>query len=205
MPQHYEVVDGEPLPVQLGGHPALDFCNTWAGWDGHDAGDYLVSYRSLAVWSAWVGLLSETQARAAERDAAHSAGRAATVLERARRFRAGLYEVLTTRAALLPWPQPLVDELRGAVGACSWSDDPPGPRWAVDPDAGVAAPLAAVAWSALGLLTSSELARIRICPGPGCGWLFVDPSGRRKWCSMATCGNRAKARRFADRARAARG
>ena len=38
-------------------------------------------------------------------------------------------------------------------------------------------------------------ARLRICPR--CGWLFHDSSkgGRRRWCSMSTCGNREKAGR----------
>lgn len=48
------------------------------------------------------------------------------------------------------------------------------------------------------LLTSPELSRVKMCADPGCGWLFVDRSknGRRSWCSMRDCGNRAKARRF---------
>jgi predicted RNA-binding Zn ribbon-like protein len=32
--------------------------------------------------------------------------------------------------------------------------------------------------------------------------VFLDPSHRRRWCIMAVCGNRAKARRYADRRRA---
>ncbi|MEM9223702.1 MAG: CGNR zinc finger domain-containing protein [Pseudomonadota bacterium] len=42
-----------------------------------------------------------------------------------------------------------------------------------------------------------DMARLRMCPGHDCGWLFVDESrnGRRRWCTMATCGNREKARR----------
>lgn len=37
--------------------------------------------------------------------------------------------------------------------------------------------------------------RIRTCDR--CGWLFLDSSrgGRRRWCSMSTCGNREKASR----------
>ncbi|MFE6504874.1 CGNR zinc finger domain-containing protein [Kitasatospora sp. NPDC057738] len=27
-------------------------------------------------------------------------------------------------------------------------------------------------------------------PSTGCGWLFPDASGRRRWCSLATCGTR---------------
>ena len=43
--------------------------------------------------------------------------------------------------------------------------------------------------------------RIRICGDETCRWLFYDESrsGRRRWCDMATCGNRAKARRHRER------
>jgi predicted RNA-binding Zn ribbon-like protein len=43
--------------------------------------------------------------------------------------------------------------------------------------------------------------RIRICASETCRWLFYDESraGRRRWCDMATCGNRAKARRHRSR------
>ena len=45
--------------------------------------------------------------------------------------------------------------------------------------------------------------RIRVCAGPGCILHFHDASraGRRQWCSMAACGNRAKARRHYARTR----
>ena len=43
--------------------------------------------------------------------------------------------------------------------------------------------------------------RIRICASDTCRWIFYDESrtGRRRWCDMATCGNRAKARRHRER------
>jgi predicted RNA-binding Zn ribbon-like protein len=43
--------------------------------------------------------------------------------------------------------------------------------------------------------------RIRICANDTCAWLFYDESraGRRRWCDMATCGNRAKAQRHRER------
>ncbi len=49
--------------------------------------------------------------------------------------------------------------------------------------------------SAVELLTRGPLDRVGACPR--CGWLFVDTSknGRRRWCSMAVCGNREKVRR----------
>ena len=58
-----------------------------------------------------------------------------------------------------------------------------------------------VAISAVDLLTSSDLGRVKICPAHQCEWLFLDDSrnGTRRWCSMAECGNRAKARLHYDR------
>lgn len=52
-----------------------------------------------------------------------------------------------------------------------------------------------IAESAFVLLTRGPLDRLGACPS--CGWLFVDTSknGRRRWCSMATCGARDKSRR----------
>ena len=39
-----------------------------------------------------------------------------------------------------------------------------------------------------------DLADVKACEGESCTLLFVDRTGRRvrRWCSMATCGNRAK-------------
>jgi predicted RNA-binding Zn ribbon-like protein len=48
----------------------------------------------------------------------------------------------------------------------------------------------------LELLRTAPPGRLRRCSGPGCVLWFLDTSrnGRRRWCSMAGCGNRAKAR-----------
>ena len=46
--------------------------------------------------------------------------------------------------------------------------------------------------------------RLRICDNDTCRWVFYDgsPTGRRRWCSMASCGNRAKAARHRARVKA---
>jgi predicted RNA-binding Zn ribbon-like protein len=38
--------------------------------------------------------------------------------------------------------------------------------------------------------------RLKVCPGPHCGWVFYDHSrnGSGRWCSMNVCGGREKAR-----------
>ena len=62
----------------------------------------------------------------------------------------------------------------------------------------------AVAADAVELLADPlRLARLHRCPGRDCGWIFLDVSGRRRWCSMATCGSREKMRRMYARRRAA--
>lgn len=52
-------------------------------------------------------------------------------------------------------------------------------------------------------LTSGLPERIRVCASDTCQWIFYDASrtSRRRWCDMATCGNRAKAARHRARAR----
>ena len=58
----------------------------------------------------------------------------------------------------------------------------------------------AVATDAIALLQDlSRLKRVSRCPGRGCGWLFLNTSGRRRWCSMSTCGSRDKMRRLHQR------
>lgn len=56
----------------------------------------------------------------------------------------------------------------------------------------------AVARSAAELLTNGDPRRLRKCANPGCCLMFYDTSkgGRRRWCSMQTCGGRAKVRAF---------
>ncbi|MEO6444335.1 MAG: CGNR zinc finger domain-containing protein [Gemmatimonadaceae bacterium] len=57
--------------------------------------------------------------------------------------------------------------------------------------------------SAADSLIGGELTRIRRCGAPRCSRVFHDSTrnGRRRWCEMSTCGNRAKAARFRARER----
>ena len=54
--------------------------------------------------------------------------------------------------------------------------------------------LTAIARSAAELIAAGPRAPIRKCANPDCGLFFYDASrtGKRRWCSMAVCGNRAK-------------
>lgn len=61
----------------------------------------------------------------------------------------------------------------------------------------VASLIGRLAVQAASLLTSPDLARLKICATLACDWLFLDTSknGRRRWCQMNICGSREKAKR----------
>jgi predicted RNA-binding Zn ribbon-like protein len=54
-------------------------------------------------------------------------------------------------------------------------------------------------------MAEEDWARLKLCGEPACRWVFYDRSRNHssRWCSMASCGNRQKARRFRERARTA--
>ena len=58
------------------------------------------------------------------------------------------------------------------------------------------AALSTIARDAVELFGGPLARRIRVCAAENCGLLLVDTSrpGRRRWCSMELCGNRAKIR-----------
>ncbi len=58
--------------------------------------------------------------------------------------------------------------------------------------------------SAADALVLGELVRVRRCADPRCSRVFFDntKNGRRRWCDMATCGNRAKAARHREKIKA---
>jgi predicted RNA-binding Zn ribbon-like protein len=58
----------------------------------------------------------------------------------------------------------------------------------------VEATLALVARDSLETISGFDARRLRRCSNPDCNIIFLDTSrpGRRRWCSMATCGNQAK-------------
>jgi predicted RNA-binding Zn ribbon-like protein len=59
--------------------------------------------------------------------------------------------------------------------------------------------LAAVARSGAEIIAEGSRASLRLCANPHCGLFFYDTSRthRRRWCSMAVCGNRNKVAAFA--------
>jgi predicted RNA-binding Zn ribbon-like protein len=63
--------------------------------------------------------------------------------------------------------------------------------------------LARLADPLVALVAAGDASRLRVCANDSCRWAFYDTSrtGRRRWCDMATCGNRAKAARHRARAK----
>jgi predicted RNA-binding Zn ribbon-like protein len=55
------------------------------------------------------------------------------------------------------------------------------------------------------LLASIEITRVKQCPGPTCGWVFLDVTRNRsrRWCNSAECGNRSRVQAHYARTKAA--
>lgn len=65
--------------------------------------------------------------------------------------------------------------------------------------------LGIIAQDAIGSLAGSFADLVAVCADPSCRGLFLDmsPASNRRWCSMNTCGNRAKKAAMAERRSAA--
>lgn len=189
----------------VGGHPALDLVNTVSDRvEIAQGAERLGSLEDLSGWLLSVGLITPAQARGLAR-LAGPFGEA--WLEPVRGLREAAWRLLGAVAVgQRPDPEALRQILLAAGAAVAELgplDDPAAARL-VAPD------LAAVTGRPDGLLALLALQvldaylvlprdRLRCCPR--CGWLFYDRSrgGRRRWCKMATCGNREKASRHYGR------
>lgn len=181
----------------LGGTLCLDFANTvdWtAGGEQLPATDALVAPDALERWGRRLDVGAEPSG---ERE-----------LLLARDLRDALHQIFSALALEQP-PSPFaMSRLRFAyaqavaAGRLEVREDGGwGLDWPADEHRRVRF---AVAADAVALLADpARLARLSRCPGRDCGWLFLDTSGRRRWCSMATCGSREKMRRMYARKRAA--
>lgn len=71
--------------------------------------------------------------------------------------------------------------------------------------AGVGGALGALLAIVVGAMGEGTWERLKACPADDCLWVFYDRSRNRsgRWCTMAECGNRAKARAYRERARKA--
>ena len=191
---------------RIGGRLCLDFTNTIGSHAGPNPNEHLGSYDDLVAWGRQLDVIPPRTAKQLAAEALAHPSTAAACLARAKELRGGLYRI--PRRSRRGRRRPLISlrpnrELKTALGRqrlvltgdkVNWSFDS-GP-----PD--LDAMLWPVARSAAELLTGDEaIGRVRECASDTCGWLFVDTSknGSRRWCDMADCGNRAKARRHYHR------
>jgi predicted RNA-binding Zn ribbon-like protein len=196
---------------RIGGALCLDFVNT-VDWHGSDhEGERLREYADLVRWAEYGGVLTGAQAAGLHAQAAQAPAAAAGILGEARALRESLFHILESMARQeAPAPDDLacLNRWIGTAGtqACLIPGDPGSLTWAwAEMEGRLDAPLWPVARSAADLLTGPHLARVHRCAEPDCGWMFLDTSknGSRRWCSMAGCGSRAKARQYYRRKQAA--
>jgi predicted RNA-binding Zn ribbon-like protein len=180
-------------------------------WRGREQPvETLNHYTDLVRFSLAAGAIDPRQAHALLAWSIRHPKRAARALERARESREAMALLVTATArggstplaALLR----LEKDAREAWEARALTPTAGGARWQWaegDPDPEL--PRWAAALDATRLLTLERRAPIRECEGAQCGWFFLDESRnrRRRWCSMESCGNRAKARRFYRKKRVA--
>lgn len=183
----------------LGGHLALDLCNTVSRrFTAADRIDRIASVPDLVEWHQLVRP-SAPPLTAADVTAADLAG-----IRGLREATTAVLDAQVAGEALPSRPLTLiVREYREHIRTCT---------------AGTALPLTLGAGGSGGSRLRRELAaavvdllrhvdvdRLRRCEGDGCGWFFLDRTRNRsrRWCDPADCGNRhrvrAYARRHADR------
>lgn len=198
-----------PITLRGGGDElCVAYANTRA-WRGRAVPDE--SLPDLAALLNWLGSVAHVpapplrQAAALARQHPHRTERLFTD---AIVLREALYRGLFALSAGQACAPDDLEQLNAALAATPQrrhlTARPAAYAWVIPPPA-MAMPslLAPVLWSAADLLARAELVKLRHCANPECRWLFIDHSknGTRRWCDMASCGNRAKAQRHYRRQR----
>ena len=168
-----------------GGRPCLDLTATVGQRWGPQV-ERLRTPQDLACWFVRAGL-TEQPPEVSRQDLAH-----------ARTLREAIYRTITRRlagTAAGPGELAIVNDWASRLPPRLWLEPGEDGRLRARRDATTAsALLAALARDAVELLGDPLADRIRQCHADDCALLFLDTSraGRRRWCSMATCGARAK-------------
>jgi len=204
-------MNSHDLQLQAGAF-CLDFANT-ADWHASQQPlETLKSYPDLVAWAQKKGVLTEAEARRLLKAAEDCPAEAEAVLAEAIDLREAIYRLFSAIAARRP-PEAgdlhlLNRALQTAYAHRQLAPLAGGFRWTW---VGLAEALDPILWpaahSAAELLTSAELERVKECADDrGCGYLFLDTSKNRsrQWCSMESCGNRAKVQRHRQRRQAAK-
>lgn len=178
-------------PWFLADHPALDFINTLAMVDGQPH-DFWQSDRDVESWLEQADLMTATPAGQYE---------AGALLQAARQLRQIIRDsVQQLKADAAVDPHALNAFLTEAESHLQLTDDDNGALQLrqIYPGHTPVQRLGRVAEQAARLLTQEDVSQIRACEHPACNLWFCDrtKAHRRRWCSMALCGNRAKVARF---------
>lgn len=193
----------------LGGRVSLDFVNTVDPRHGEQQREYLTKFEDFVRWCEDAGALPSEAGLHLLEHARNDPAAADRAFADALALRDTLYELFSSIAAgARPDGSALHALNQGHGEAMSYARVVPahgGFTWEWD-EAPLRThrPLWPIVKDAVELLTAGRPERIRECPGAdGCGWLFYDTSrnGKRRWCSMEVCGNRAKGRRHYARHR----
>jgi predicted RNA-binding Zn ribbon-like protein len=187
-----------------GGDLSLDFVNTLGDRPIRQE-EHLHAWRDLVEWAEQAGLVSK-RAAASLRAADGRGDTSRRVFARALALRECLYRIFQSIAAGRQPSRADLDALNGALSQAMAHSrvEPRGHEfvWAfANEDESADGFLRPVIRAAAELLVSPARARVRECASDRCSWLFIDhsPTQRRRWCSMKTCGNRDKVRRFYER------
>ncbi|ANM13315.1 MULTISPECIES: CGNR zinc finger domain-containing protein [unclassified Rhizobium] len=188
-----------------GGHPALDLANTVDSRRGRWGPDFLRSFDDLLVLAERLDLVDQQAAARLRRQAENDATKAAAALADALTLRESIYRLFLSEGAGEPHPIAdlhLVEDWarRGRAHQVLAANEA-GYAW-TSPFDDLPQLVQLFAIKAIDLLLERNRRRaVRECKGSNCGWLFVDQSksGRRLWCSDASCGSRARIRRFRSR------
>lgn len=186
----------------IGERLCLDFANTVSWHNSDNPKERLINYGKLVEWSRYADILSSPQQKRLLEKAYHHPDQAAKVLEEAIELREAIFRLFRSIAAGLE-TNPLDRAILNTYLTKAYSLAeivPKESKYALSFQKGeheLDYMLWPIMQSAIDLLLSEKLDRIKQCEGEPCGWLFFDSSRNksRRWCSMADCGNREKARR----------
>lgn len=181
----------------------LDFVNTVDWHASQYPQERLSGYSDLLDWGEAAGELLVDRARYLRVLAKRRPEQAAAVFKRAIQMRETLYRIFSflaaNRSVTLDDLALLNDALGKSLAHLRIRSSSAGFNWDwSDTSETLDQVLWPVVRSAAELLISEDLHRVKQCADDrGCGYMFVDTSRNksRRWCSMETCGNRAKAQR----------
>lgn len=192
------------------GDISLDFVNTKVWHASDNPEEFLHTYADLFEWGERAGLISHEVAGQLKQIAEQHPEDAGRDYEFAIQIREAIYRIFSNQYAGRPISEVDLALLNSvACQAMANLQLIPGNskyHWHLPASLeGASSILWPVARAAADLLTSDIVSRVRECEDDrGCGYLFIDQSKNhsRRWCSMESCGNRAKARRHYSRVQA---